>query len=293
MTLRFRLVAIAAACAVALPAGLEAQQHDAALLVAERTVAELSSDSGLALAVGRTMDPAGVLLWPGAPVVAGSNNVRRLLETLPVDSLRLVWQPLGIELAQDSTLAVAWGVAVETARRNPSPAQIGQYIAAWRRRDDHWTIAALLFMGLKPPVTSVPSGIPLSLPAAPTGGAAGPFVAADLAFARLAGDSGAATAFERWAAPDAMVFEGGGILVRGPEAIARGVAGEAAWRWRPVAAGASARGDLGWTVGEAVIAAKEAKPFYSKYLTVWIRRGGGAARFLTDGGNSRPPSQAP
>ena len=233
-------------------------------------------------------------LWPGAPVVAGSQNVRRLLESLAGgDSLRVVWQPLGIALGRDSTLGVTWGVAVESARRTRRLPRSANMIAAWRRQHGHWAVAALLFIGLKPPVTAVPNGIPLTLVPATPSGAAGPFVAADLAFARLAGDSGAGTAFARWAAGDAMVFGRGGLLVRGPEAIGRAVAGDAVWRWHPVAAGTSPSGDLGWTVGEAVIAPREAKPSYSKYLTVWVRRDGGPVRFLTDGGNSRPAGRAP
>jgi hypothetical protein len=130
---------VAAAFAGVLPSGVEAQGQEAALLDAERAVSKQSSDSGLGPAVLRAMEPAGVLLWPGAPVMAGSHNVRRLLESLPGgDSLRVVWQPLGIALARDSTLGVTWGVAVESARRIPSPPEIGQYIAAWRRQDGHW-----------------------------------------------------------------------------------------------------------------------------------------------------------
>jgi hypothetical protein len=295
MTTRFMpLIAILTASVVAIPARLEAQGQEAALLAAERAASELSSDSGLAAALSRAMQPAGVLLWPGAPVVAGLNNVRRLLESLPGgDSLRLVWQPLGIELAQDTTLGVTWGVAVGTGRRIPAPPKIGRYVATWWRQDNHWSIAALLFIGLSPAVTAVPSGVPPSLPPATASGPAGPFVSADLAFARLAGDSGAATAFERWAARDAMVFGGRGLLVHGPDAIAQGVVGDAVWRWHPVAAGASNRGDLGWTVGEAVIAPKEGKPSYSKYLTVWTRGNDGSIRFLTDGGSARPGGRAP
>lgn len=290
MRARFPLLSASAVALVLLaPARLGAQAQDAALLAAEHAVSELSSDSGLAPAVLGALASAGVLLWPGAPVVAGAENVRRLIGALPGgDSLRLTWQPLGIELARDSTLGMTWGVAVGTGRRTPAPPQLGRYIATWRRTDNRWTIEALLIIGLQPAVTAVPRGIPFSLPPAKASGPAGPFVSADLAFARLAGDSGAAVAFERWAAPNAIVLGGRGLLVQGPQAIAQGVAGEASWRWHPVAGGASGSGDLGWTVGEAVIAPKEGEPSYSKYLTVWVRRQGGPIRFLTDGGSSRP-----
>ena len=45
----------------------------------------------------------------------------------------------------------------------------------------------------------------------PQPGSRGPFVAADLAFARLAADSGAAVAFEHWPAPDAVTFGDRGL----------------------------------------------------------------------------------
>jgi hypothetical protein len=148
-----------------------------------------------------------------------------------------------------------------------------------------------MFAGVKPLLTTVPSGLPLTRPAAPAAGPAARLVEADLAFARLAGDSGAAKAFRRWAAPEAMTFGGQGLLTRGPEAIGRGVDGPALWRWHPVSAGAASSGDLGWTAGEAVITPQEGPPSYSKYLTIWIRPDGGPPRFITDGGNSRPPDQ--
>jgi hypothetical protein len=84
------------------------------------------------------------------------------------------------------------------------------------------------------------------------------------------------------------MFGGGGLLIRGPEAIGRAVAGPAAWRWHPVAAGTARSGDLGWTVGEAVIAPRSGQPEYSKYLTVWVRQPEKPVKFLLDGGNARP-----
>jgi hypothetical protein len=216
--------------------------------------------------------------------------VERFINALPHrDSLRLTWQPLGIELARDSSAGVTWGVALVTSRLAPSPPQVGRYIAAWRRDSGRWTTAALLILGIGPvSADMLPRGTRLKHDAMKPSGAAAPFVAADLAFARLAGESGAASAFRKWAAPDGFMFGDAGLLVQGPEAIGQAVAGPAAWRWHPVAAGAAQSGDLGWTVGEAVIAPQSAEPEYSKYLTVWIRRRGSPVKFLLDGGNARP-----
>ena len=222
-------------------------------------------------------------------VVVGAGRVRRrLLSSLPMDSLQLTWQPLAAELSKDSSLGVTWGVAVAGARVGPASPQIGRYIAVWQRDGSRWAMAALVFSGIAIPGTGLPSGLPLTRPAVGPSGSAAAFVAADLGFARMAADSGAGVAFERWAAPQAVVSGGRGLLTRGPEAIGRAVAGPAAWRWHPVAAGAAGTGDLGWTVGEATIVPKTGETSHSKYLTVWIRGANDGVRFLTDGGNARP-----
>jgi hypothetical protein len=271
--------------------GLTAQGTEADLLAADRAASTLSSDSGLVATLTRSLDRRGVLLWPGAPIVVGPDEANRLMLAISArDSVRLGWQPLGVQLAGDSALGVTWGVAVSTGRLEPGAPHIGRYTAVWQRSGGRWTIAALLFVGVRPVATISIPGIPLMREPVRAAGAAGPFVAADLAFAQLARDSGAAAAFRTWAAPDAIVSAGSGLLIRGPDAIARGVASPATWRWHPVAAGSSGAGDLGWTVGEAVITPESGGPNYSKYLTGWTRLPGGQIRFFTDGGNARPPA---
>jgi hypothetical protein len=271
---------------------LDAQDSRAALLAADRTVSDVSNDSGLVVALRRFMDPDGLLLWPGAPVVAGASDIGKVLASLPYrDSLRLTWQPLGIEVARDSTLGVTWGVTAASPRVVSGPPRLGRYIAVWGRDQERWILAALLVVGTDPVSSSaLPRGLRLTRVPAPPSGTGTPFIAADLAFARLAADSGAAIAFQRWAAPNAVIFGGGGVLAHGPKAIAEVVTGPAKWRWHPVAAGASQAGDLGWTVGEAVIAPPHAEPNYSKYLTIWMRLPRGEIRFVNDGGNARPPT---
>jgi hypothetical protein len=288
--MRLPFTVLAVVCTLVSPFRLMAQGADAQLLSSDRAASSLSSDSGLAATLTRSLDPNGVLLWPGAPVVVGPDQARRLMSTIAgCDTLRLTWEPLGTELSSDSTLGLTWGIAILSSKLAPAPPHLGRYTATWRRDAGPWTISALLFTGMKPATTTVPDGMPLTRPPAPATGTAGHFVAADLAFARLAGDSGAVLAFRTWAAPDAIVSGESGLLVRGPDAIASGVAGPAAWRWHPVAAGASRSGDLGWTVGEAVIAPEKGDTSFSKYLTVWRRPPGQPIRFLTDGGNARPP----
>jgi hypothetical protein len=264
-----------------------AQDPSAGLLTAERITAELSRDSGLVRALDRSIHPAGILLWPGAPIVQGGAEVRRLSTAMHVDSLRLTWQPLGVQVAADSSLGITWGVAAATTGLDVPTPRLGRYIAAWRRDGARWTIAALVFSGLRVPEADIPNGIQLTRPPLEPR-RSGKFVAADLAFARLAADSGAAVAFERWAAPTAVTFGDRGMIANGPKAIARTVAGPALWRWHPVGAGAAKSGELGWTVGEAIITGEGSEPAYSKYLTAWVQLEDGSIRFLTDGGNNRP-----
>ena len=268
----------------------QTQDQRTALLAAERTGAELSRDSGLTRAVLQTMRPDAVLLWPGAPVLIGEAEIRKHFDRAKIkDSVQVSWQPLAAEIARDSSLGVTWGVTAATVAHGAGAPQLGRYIMAWRREGTQWKISALAFMGMGSiALDSASVSPPLTRDAVAPTGVTGPFVAADLAFAKLAGDSGAAVAFSRWASPDAVIFANRGMLTRGPAEIGRAVDGPAKWQWHPVAAGAARSGDLGWTVGEAIISAAGEQPSYSKYLTVWTRQADGSVRFVTDGGNQRP-----
>lgn len=268
---------------------LAAQSQRAILVRSDRALADSSWNHGLRQAIGAGAVEGVVLLWPDAPVVQGKKSVG-LVRAL--DSVRVTWQPIGAELASDSTLGVSWGVSIAEARSAAAPV-VGRYIATWRREaaGDSWAwrLAALMITDAPPtPSFAFDASLPLELPPLAATGAAAPFVTADLDFARLAGDSGAAVAFERWAAPDAHMFAGGGMLVEGPKAIARVMSAPATWKWHPVAAGGASDGSMGWTVGEAVITAADGHSGPSKYLTVWKRQADGLVRYFTDGGNGRP-----
>ncbi len=259
------------------------------VLAAERAFVEAAGRDGIAAALRASLVADAVFLWPGAPVAAGADAARLALLQPVLDSLRLTLQPLSVQASRDTSLGVTWGLAVGAARSGGAPARVGRYIAAWRREGGQWRLAALLLNGLAPPQAAVlPEGTPRARPPMAAAGPAGPYAAADLAFARLAADSGAAVAFARWAAPEAMMFGAGGVLVRGPAEIGRLVDGPADWRWHPVGGGAAESGDLGWTVGESVITPRGGAPSYGKYLTIWVRLVDGSIRYVHDGGTPRP-----
>ena len=198
------------------------------------------------------------------------------------------WHPLEMQLSKDSTLAALWGVARLHSRPSDRSPSLGRFISVWRRDGATWSTLALVLIGIDPlpPPAAGSSGTPRPPDRFPREAEA--FVAADRAFARLAHDSGAGAAFRTWAGDGALIFGGGGLITRGPTAIGQAVAGPERWTWRPVLAGGAPSGDLGWTVGEAVITGNDGELSYSKYLTVWSRRGK-LVRFLLDGGNQRPP----
>ena len=269
---------------------LAAQTAVDSLLTAERAVSDASGRGTFAIAIVAALAGDGAILWPGAPVIHGVEPVRRLLAAQRLlDSLRVTWQPLSVEMAADASLGVTWGVTA--VARDGGPARIGRYIAAWQREAGGWKLAA--FVGLVGSYPAAASTVtadkgPVTLPPLVPSGPAAAFIAADLAFARLAGDSTAALAFERFAAPQAVF--GSGLQIKGPAAIRSALEGgpPSAWTWHPVLAGAAGTRDLGFTVGESVIRVEGSPTSYGKYLTIWRRLPDGSVRFLTDGGSPRP-----
>jgi hypothetical protein len=235
------------------------------------------------------LSPNTVVVFPGAPVVIGREKARSLLQAqAPLDSIAVTWSPADGWVSKDGNLAVSVGTSRIDPRGNGESRQ-GTYIAVWTRQGGTWQIDGLVMTGVaRPGSTVIPNGLgPAELEPAPATGPARDFIQADLDFSALAGSKGAEEAFRTYAAPNAIVM-GGGEPRRGPEAIGAGVAGPAFWKWAPVVGRASSSGDLGFTVGQAVIKPKEGEPNLSKYLTVWFRQPDGSVRFLTDGGNPRP-----
>jgi ketosteroid isomerase-like protein len=285
--------------ALLLPALLHAQvsaeerlaRHDQ-LIAADRAAGDTAVALGLAEALARFGAPDLIVIYPGAPVVAGREAVHQLIGgQAALQAITLRWVPLHAEVSADGSFGVSYGVTGIASSAGPpaSPLRFGKYLSAWRRVGDAWQLVAHAEVGLLPAsVYAAPSGFGApALGALPRSGPVAGFARADAQFAALAGRQGAAAAFAAFAAADAVTFPGTGELARGPEAIRRWLAGdESAWSWQPVAGGGAA--DLGFTVGESVITAKGEAPSWGKYLTLWRREPGGAVRFIADGGNARP-----
>jgi ketosteroid isomerase-like protein len=284
--MRHQLVQV---CLLLAAVSVPAPAQDNLVLAAESVFVAAAGREGIVAALRAAFTEDAVFLWPGAPVAAGADAARLAALQPALDSLHLALRPLAVHVARDASLGATWGVAVGAARAGGGQARVGRYIAAWRREGGGWRLAALLLGGLAAPQAAVvPDGMPRERPPMRADGPAAAFAAADLAFARLAADSGAAVAFARWAAPDVMLFGAGGVLVRGPADAGRLVEGPADWRWHPVGGGAAGSGDLGWTVGESVITTRGGAPAYGKYITLWVRQADGSVRYTHDGGTVRP-----
>ena len=264
------------------------------LLKADRALSSSVSQRGMTAAFQDVVADDALLLYDGAPLVQGRDKVVALLAAqVELKVNRIQWLPLVVSVSSDGLVGATWGaISVRSARSDST--RFGKYISTWRRPPNgEWKLTGFAEMGLSAEKVVIPDSVRGSFVAAkdPSSGAGGPFVKADLAFSRMAGAKGAPSAFSAFAAPNATTLPGTGEIVIGPSAIyarmLESPAAKAKWEWYPVYSESSPSGDLGFTIGEAVIAIPGADAFKSKYLTVWRKQPDGSIRFIVDGGNSR------
>ncbi|HEV8597827.1 MAG TPA: DUF4440 domain-containing protein [Gemmatimonadales bacterium] len=262
------------------------------LRLAEQELSQAAFGSGLSRALAGAMADDAVLLLEGAPIVRGRAAIERLLAAqTALREGRVSWEPFRVLVSSDGTLGVTFGGTV--AERPGSTPNPGRYFTVWRRgATGAWQVAGHQQIGLLKPGEIVLSSSTGAVSAEPDGN---PFAQADLAFAKLAADSGAPLAFARFVAPDGMTFAGTGELNIGPSAVrarlAHSPVATGRWAWRPQVSFVAASGDLGVTIGEATIQRTDVEPTvtnYSKYLTVWLRQPDGSLKFVVDGGSGRP-----
>ncbi len=246
----------------ALPGG---ERDRAALLAADRELAR-STDFLSAFA-----DDAAYL-YPGARLVRGKNAIRALLDSAGAGDV--TWTPEYADVSDDGTLGYTYGWT-----RSGGGDQQGKYLACWRHRDGgSWMVTAYTRTRFAPGTTPTPAGPGGGVPARAVRGPGDSrqLKSADSAFAALSVARGAQAAFLPFAASEATLLgPPGAPMTHGHEAIGTAF----------VTADIAGSGDLGCTVGEASITARNS---YSKYLTIWKRQPGGAWKFVADGGNARP-----
>lgn len=295
------------ALALLLPQALSAQSAPAdrltqrdELLAADRAVSDSVLRLGFREGLARTAAADLALLYPGAPVIAGQEAVHSFLQAQEVlKGMVIRWVPLYAEVSADGGFGVSYGVTGIATRgaEGAPPLRFGKYLSAWRHTPAGWRLVAHVQVGLsRPQDAKLADGFaPPVLSPIPKSGSVAAFADADSRFAAQAGHENAAAAFAAFAAEDAVTFPPTGELTRGPAEIRRAFTEEgppSTWRWHPVIAGGGAAGDLGYTIGEAVIEGQgpdgKAATFHTKYLTLWRKDAGGNIRFIADGGNALP-----
>src|SRR6267143_648812 len=270
-------------CVLVLAAGDRTSDRDA-LLAADRSLSAKTAALGMVQGFLAGMTAGAAYLYPGAPLLRGTDHIRSFLET--ADSMvELTCTPAFADVSSDGRLGYTYGWTHSAGTR-------GKYLACWQKTAGGWRLAAYANTRPVPVPDSVTPAGPSGALGAQVRGRANPteLMHADSAFAALSVASGAKNAFLAFSAEEAISFGSGADMTRGRQAIGAGFDGfpaGAVLEWWPVAAEIAPSGDLGCTVGEARITSLN---YYSKYLTIWRRQQGGAWKFVADGGNVRPAS---
>lgn len=121
-------------------------------------------------------------------------------------------------------------------------------------------------------------------------------MAQERAFAAAADEDGVQVAFQAFARDDALSFTPGQEPSEGPAGIDRRFSGwppGARLLWEPRFARVSARGDMGWTWGEALFASADGERLTSWYVAIWQRDLDGVWKWVVDIRTDGPPEPSP
>ena len=237
------------------------------------------------------LDQSVIYLRGGAHTAYGSDRAMRLVEaTRPQAPAFTAWQPLGGGLSRDRLSGYTFGIAVRTAPEQPG-ALIERYIAFWSRpRNGPWRISG--YVEVSPGVLSTMLGDKSSPVITPAPGLAA-MLAADSLFAERASSLGAGVAARDAISEDGVLLTTTQLVV-GPVATSDYFTSLPSFSisWAPRDARVAASGDLGFTVGDAVVTSLgptgAASQSFTKYLTVWRKDLDGTWRVLVTGANDRP-----
>jgi ketosteroid isomerase-like protein len=291
--LKMTILAAGAALLASTPAGAQVDLRAAreSLAAADRAASASTGSRGIRDGLLPYLADSAFVLAPGTTLAHGREEAAQALVFGPAAGARLRWEPIRLDVSADGRSGYSYGAGTRTAAEGVEVN--ARYIAFWQRQGDAWKVAAFMFNANPQPVSPPPAGF---FPApADRGAASGGLTAAaaveaakqaDRDFAAFSAAHTMGAAFQAFAAPDGAMLGG----EYGPEAIGAAFAGAAGTlEWGPVGGGASAAGDLAFTVGTAVRRGPDGQPLgYTKYLSIWRRQPGGEWRWLVDGGNQRP-----
>ncbi|HEU4560008.1 MAG TPA: DUF4440 domain-containing protein [Longimicrobium sp.] len=268
----------------------------AALADADRAFARATAERGLVDGFTSYFADSAAFLPSRSNLIRGRAAMQEYLRTAELFSA-LTWETVRADVSADGGTGYTLGFGTATGRDGST--LHARMITFWRKQPDGtWQVEANV-PALQPaaprPVperfgTPPGNGVAGATPRLTQAAAAEAMAQADRDFAALAAATNPQNAFVTFAAPT-------GVLMGGPEYGPTEIGGAFAGgngtlEWGPIAGGAAASGDLGYTIGYSVLRGTNpdgtARTNYSKYLTIWQRQPDGKWLYVADGGTSRP-----
>ncbi|HEX9935873.1 MAG TPA: DUF4440 domain-containing protein [Longimicrobium sp.] len=268
----------------------------AALAEADRAFAQATAARGMVDGFTSWFADSAAFLPSRSNMIRGRAAMQEYLRSAELFAA-LTWTTARADVSADGTAGYTLGFGTATGRDGST--LHARLITFWRKQPDGaWKVEAHV-PALQPAApravpdgfgTPAGNGVAGATPRLTQAAAAEAMAQADRDFAALAAATTVRNAFERFAAPT-------GVLMGGPEYGPAEIGGafeggNGTLEWGPIAGGAAASGDLGYTIGYAVRRGTDpdgtARTGYSKYLTIWQRQPDGKWLYVADGGTSRP-----
>lgn len=105
------------------------------MLEADKAFSKMSGEKGMRKAFMEYIDDNGIMLRPGNMPIVGANAVDLISQMDDDKGVRLIWEPLGSDMAQSGDLGYTYGIYTLKAAGADS-IQHGTYVNIWRRQDD-------------------------------------------------------------------------------------------------------------------------------------------------------------
>jgi len=276
------------------------------LLAFDRLHSDLTERDGIVDGFVSLLTPEALYLHAGSVLIQGRDQAREFLAQAysGPSTFQLRWTAMAGDASEDGRLGytIGWTELTVTAPDGTSTVQYGKYLSFWQWGSGGWRVVAYVRNPSPGPPPPPPEGFPLLAGdhGTPQPGEVEAIRAelldTDAAFSELSVEQGRAVAFPAYVADDGVQLPGGGQMVFGREAITQFFASapiEQVLSWTPDFADGAGSGDLGFTVGNAVLQVPRPDGTFtyshSKYLTVWVRQADGSWKYLIDGGNGSPP----
>lgn len=258
------LLALALAGCTTMPEAPSRSEAGASLAAAETAFAAQSVREGMRAAFLAWLAPDAVLYRDG-PV-----NGHAAVAAKPDPPIVLDWRPAFVEVASSGEIGLSTGPWKITSRADPAAApRHGQFFSIWKRAPGGpWRVQVDL--GISHPGAALRDApVRAGVPPASGGVDAGSVAVAERRFARLAAESGDASAYSAHASPSARLYRDGHAPFLGRGAfLASSAASASRTAWTLDAHETSASGDFAYATGRF---GPKGGPTAGHYVRVWRR----------------------